>query len=90
MTADEFSMDPHYSIYHKETMWDVTMRDGCTKIGFEVYDDDVQKIIRDSFDYVEDSITKEILDRLDSKWDEGLISDEDKETFTRILKKVIG
>jgi len=91
MTVDEFEMDPHYHLYRKnEIEWDIKARDGDIKIEFSVYDENIQEAVKDNFDSFSETVVKELTDRLASKWDNGDISDEDKDAFIRILGKVIG
>ena len=84
MTADTFNMR-----YASRDEWKLMVSDGATDITTTVYDEDVQKVIADRFDYISDTVKMEILERLDNKWDAGEISDEDKDAFIRILEEVV-
>lgn len=91
MTVDEFEMDPHYHLYRKnEIEWDVKARDGDIKIEFSVYDENVQEVVRDNFEYFFDTAAKEIADRVLNLWDEGKITDREKQGFIDILRMVMG
>lgn len=89
MTADEFDMDPHHSFYYKETKWDISMRDGETRTSFEVYDEDVQRCIRDSFEHIEDTVKAVLKDRVENVWDEDLVTDEERRIFEKVLEMII-
>lgn len=89
MTADEFNMDPHYSSYYKETKWTISMRDGETWTSFEVYDEDVQRCIRDSFEHIEDTVKAVLKDRVEDVWDVGLVTDEERRIFEKVLGMII-
>jgi len=91
MTVDEFEMDPHYHLYRKnEIEWDIKARDGDIKIEFSVYDENIQEAVKDNFDSFSETVVRELTERIESKWDNGEISDEDKAAFIRILEKVVG
>lgn len=91
MTVDEFEMDPHSHLYRKnEIEWDVKARDGDIKIEFSVYDENIQEAVKDNFDSFSETVVRELTERIESKWDNGEISDEDKAAFIRILEKVVG
>ena len=90
MIVDEFNMDCHYHIYSKEHLWDIHMSDGDTKISFTVGDDLVQESLRDNWDYISDMAAKEIADRVLNLWDEGKLTDQQKQSFIDILRMVIG
>ena len=89
MTADEFDMDPHYSSYYRETKWEISMRDGETRTSFEVYDEDVQNCIVDSFEYIEDTVKAVLKDRVEEVWDKGLVTDEERGIFEKVLGMII-
>ena len=90
MTVDEFEMDPHYHLYRKnEIEWDVKARDGDIRIEFSVYDEYIQETCRENFDYFSESVEQELTQRVENDWDEGLLSDEEKSIFLKILGKVI-
>ena len=89
MSADEFGMDPHYSSYYKETKWGISMRDGETRTSFEVYDEDVQRCIRDSFEYIEDTVKAVLKDRVEEVWDKDLVTDEERRIFEKVLEMII-
>ena len=90
MTADEFEMDCHYVRFGERHEWDISMRDGDTKISFSVDDDIFQECLKDNWDYISDTAAKEIVDRVLDRWDLGEITDEQKQTFLDIMRKVIG
>jgi hypothetical protein len=91
MTMDEFEMDPHSRPYFRnEIEWDIKARDGDIKIEFSVYDENIQEAVKDNFDSFSETVVRELTERIESKWDNGEISDEDKAAFIRILGKVIG
>ena len=89
MSADQFDMDPHYHSYYKETEWEISMRDSDTKISFRVCDDDVQHCIRDSFEYIEDTVKAVLKDRVEDTWDEDLVTDEERRIFEKVLEMII-
>ena len=90
MTVDEFEMDPHYSWRKKnETEWYVKASDGGMKVEFSVYDEYIQETFRENFDYFSESVEQELTQRVENDWDEGLLSDEEKSIFLKILGKVI-
>ena len=89
MTADEFEMDWHSSYYRKRGgEWEIKVRDGDMKIEFSVYDDDVKEAFKDNIEDFSEIIRDELTDRAENAWDNGDISDEEKEIFLRILEKV--
>ena len=93
MTADRFEMDLHFLHYHgrdPEGEWTVSFADGDVKVEFDVYDEYVQQVIKDNFDYFTDTLKNELLCRIDTAWDKDLITDEERDTFARILEKVVG
>ena len=89
MTCDEFDMNCHYALYDKSHEWDVSMRDGDTKISFSVPDDMMQECIDNNFDYVIDTVAENINERVVNMNDLGQITDEEKAVFDKILFKVI-
>ena len=70
--------------------WLLRITDGDSKFNTTVYDEAVQDVVKDNFDYISDTVKNEILCRLDSAWDKDLVTDEERDTFARILEKVIG
>ena len=91
MTADEFEMDWHSFCYRKRGgEWDIKVRDGDMKIEFSVYDEYIQEALKDNWDYISDMAAKEIADRVLNLWDEGKLTDQQKQTFIDILRMVIG
>lgn len=90
MTCDEFEMDAHYSSWRQRTHWLIKARDGDMKVEMEVDDDVVQECISDNFDYVIDTIGKEITERVFNMNDLGQITDEEKAIFDKIMLMVIG
>ena len=89
MSADQFDMDPHYSSYYKNTEWEISMRDSDTKMSFRVCDEDVQQCIRDSFEYIEDTVKIILKDHVENAWDEDLVTDEEKRIFEKVLGMII-
>ena len=87
MTADGFDLKQISFMGRGE--WKLRISDGDSKFETSVYDDTVQEIIADNFDYVSDTVKNEILCRLDDKWDKGEISDEERDAFARILERVV-
>lgn len=93
MTADRFEMDLHFPCYHgrgPEGEWTVKVSDGDVNIEFDVYDEYIQGVVKDNFDAFSDTIKNELLCRIDTAWDKDLITDEERDTFARILGKVVG
>ena len=88
MTADGFDMKQVSFIGRGE--WVLRIAEGDSKFNTTVYDDAVQECIADSFDHISDTVKNEILCRLDSAWDEGKVTDEERDNFARILEKVVG
>lgn len=90
MTVDGFSMDCHYNICSKSHEWDIFMSDHETKVSFTIDDDVFQECLKANWDYISDTAAKEIADRALNLWDEGKITDKQKQTFIDILRMVIG
>ena len=93
MTADRFEMEPHnthFGVEIIETEWTVSFADGDVKVEFDVYDEYIQEVVKDNFDYFTDTLKHEPLCRIDTAWDKDLITDEERDTFARILGKVVG
>ena len=90
MTADEFEMDAHYIFRRNEIEWSIKACEGNTKIEFDVYDDMMQECISDNFDYIIDTVSKEITERVFNMNDLGQITDEEKAIFDKIMLMVIG
>lgn len=88
MTADEFEMKKHRFLGEGE--WRIRIRDCDLTIQADVYDDAMQECIKDNFDYFTDTIKNELLCRIDAAWDKSEISDEERDTFARILGEVVG
>ena len=90
MTCDEFEMDPHSSWRRKnETEWEFKVADGGMKAEFSVYDEYIQEAVKDNFDFFTETIEKELTERVESEWDEGLLTDEEKSIFLRVLGRLI-
>ena len=87
MTADEFEMKKHK--FMGEGQWRIRIRDCDTIIQADVFDDAIQECIEENFDYVSDTLKKKVLQRVDNAWDESAISDEERESFLRILEVVL-
>lgn len=90
MTANEFKMDCHYDIYSQTDIWEISVRDGSMKSEFSVYDEDIQETVKENFEYFMDTAAKEFADRVLNLWDEGKITDREKQGFLDILRMVIG
>ena len=90
MTVDEFEMNCYYVLYYKTHEWDVSVKDGNTKISFTVGDDLVQESLKDNWDYISDMAAKKIADSVLNLWDENKITDKQKQTFIDILRMGIG
>ena len=91
MTVGEFEMDVHDSIYHNhEIEWRIKACDGDTKIEFYVYDENIQEALKDNFDYIIDTVGKEITERVNNMNDLGQITDEEKAVFNKIMLMVVG
>ena len=88
MTADEFDMALHTFMGNQE--WRIKVRDGDLKIQFDVYDEYIQEVVKNNFDDFIDTAAKEIADRVLNLWDEGKLTDQQKQTFIDILRMVIG
>lgn len=91
MTADEFEMDLYYRPFRtgSKGIWDIKARDGEVKIELSVYDEAVQEVVKDNFDFFTETIEKELTTRIENDWDQGLLTDEEKFVFLRILRKVL-
>ena len=89
MTCDDFEMNGHYSSWRQRNLWQIKAADGGMKIEMEVDDDVMQECIQDNFENITDTVTKEIEERTECAWDNSEITDEEKEIFLRILKKVM-
>ena len=89
MTCDDFEMNGHYSSWRQRNLWQIKVADGGMKIEMEVDDDVMQECIQDNFENITDTVTKEIEERTECAWDNSEITDEEKEIFLRILKKVM-
>ena len=91
MTCDEFEMDPHSSWRKKnETEWNIKAADGMMKVEFSVYDEYIQEVVKDNFEYFMKTVETELTERIENEWDEGLLTDEEKSVFLRILGRLIG
>ena len=91
MTCDEFSMESHTHLYHRnEIEWDIKARDGSVRIEFSVYNDVVQEVVKDNFENFSDTLKDELTDRVVNAWDLGEITDAEKAVFLTILGKVMG
>ena len=90
MTCDEFEMDGHYSSWRQRIQWMIKAKDDGMKIEMEVDDDVMQECIADNFDYVIDTVGKEITDRVFNMNDLGQITDEEMKIFNKIMLMVVG
>ena len=90
MTMDDFEMDPHYHLYRKnEIEWFIKARDGDIRLEFSVFDENVQEVVKDNFDHFAETVEKELTERVESDWDNSLISDEEKDVFLRVLGVIL-
>ena len=89
MTADDFEMKGGYSSWRQRTIWHITARENDMRIEMKIDDDVMQECIQDNFENISDTVTKEIEERTECAWDNSEITDEEKEIFLRILKKVM-
>lgn len=89
MTCDEFEMDAHYSSWRQRILWQIKAADGDMKIEMDVNDDVMQECIADNFDYVIDTVGKEITERVINMNDLGQITDEEMKIFNKIMLTVI-
>ena len=87
MTADQFNM--RHLTFMGRGEWRINIRDCDLAIQADVLDDDVQECIKEQFDYVSDTFKDELLQRVDGAWDESMITDEERESFLRILEVVL-
>lgn len=62
----------------------------CDEFEMDVDDDVVQECISDNFDYIIDTVGKEITERVFNMNDLGQITDEEKAVFNKIMLMVIG
>ena len=91
MTADEFEMDLHYRHFRSgsEGIWDINARDGDVKIELSVYDEAVQEVVKDNFDEFSDTFKEELIERVESKWDNSEITDEERDTLLRLIEVIL-
>ena len=89
MTCDDFEMYADYSSWRQRAQWNIKARDGDMKIEMNVDDDVMQECITDNFDYVIDTVGKEISYRIANMNDLGQITDEEKAIFDKIMLMVI-
>ncbi len=87
MTADEFEMKKHRFLGEGE--WRIRIRDCDLVIQADVYDDAMQECIEENFDHISDTVKKKLLQRIDNAWDESAITDEERDSFLRILEEVL-
>ena len=87
MTCDGFYVK-NISFMDRGT-WRMQFTEGDCKIQVEVYDEAVQEAVSDNFVYLMDTAAKEISDRVLNLWDEGKITDQQKQNFIDILRMVI-
>lgn len=89
MTCDDFEMEAYYSMWRQLTQWKIKAKDGGMKVEMEIDDDIVQDCIVDNFDYVIDTVGKEITERVNNMNDLGQITDEEKAVFNKIMLMVV-
>ena len=91
MTCDEFEMDLHYRHFRtgSEGIWDIKARDGDVKIELSVYDEAVQEVVKDNFDYFSDTFKEELIERVENKWDNSEITDVEKDTLLRLIEVIL-
>ena len=87
MTADEFDMKRHSFLGAGE--WRIKIRDCDIIVQADVYDDAVQECIEENFDYIVETVNKKLIERVKNSWDNGDITDEEKDVFLRILGEVL-
>ena len=90
MTCDDFEMDAHYSSWRQNVEWEIKAKDCDMKIEMAVDDDVIQECISDNFDYIIDTVGKELTDRVFNMNDLGQITDEEKAIFDKIMLMVVG
>ena len=88
MTADEFEMK--HVTFMGRGEWRIRICDGDMRIQADVYDDDLQECISDNYDYIVDTIAKDITERVFNMCDDGEITEEQKQIFNTVMLKVIG
>ena len=91
MTTDEFEMDLHYRHFRSgfEGIWDIKARDGDVRIELSVYDEAVQEVLKDNFDEFSDTFKEELIERVESKWDNSEITDEEKDILLRLIEVIL-
>ena len=90
MTADEFEMDCHYShSYRNFKEWEISVRDGGMKAEFSVDDEDIQEVVKDNFEDFSDTFKEEFIQRVENKWDNSEITDEEKDTLLRLIEVIL-
>ena len=90
MTCDDFEMDAQYSSWRQTVEWKIKAKDCDMKIEMTVYDDVIQECIADNFDYIIDTVGKELTERVFNMNDLGQITDEKKAIFNKIMLMVVG
>ena len=90
MTCDDFERDAHYSRWRQHTEWLIKAKDCDMKIEMTVDDDVIQECISDNFDYIIDTVGKELTERVFNMNDLGQITDEEKAIFNKIMLMVVG
>ena len=86
MTADE--LEVMHVTFLGEATWRIRIRDGGMRIQADVFDDTVQECVSDNFDYISETVAKELKERAESVWDAGDITDQQLQTFIEVLEKV--
>ncbi len=89
MTADEFSMDSHFYYRGHEKEWDISVRNGDMKVEFSVYDEMIQEVVKDNFEDFSDTFKEELLERIDNKWDNSEITDEERDILLRLIEAIL-
>lgn len=89
MSCDEFDMSVYYSSWRQRAQWEIKASDGGMKIEMVIEDDMMQECISDNFDYVIDTLGKELTYRVENMKDLGQITDEEKAVFDKIMLMVI-
>lgn len=89
MTCDDFEMYAGYSVWTQRIQWQIEATHGDMKVEMEVDDDIMQKYIEYNFDYVIDTVGKEITMRVNGMNDLGQITDKEREIFNKIMLMVV-
>ena len=86
MTADDFYMNV------KSTTVDISVKDGGMKAEAEIYFEDFAFALlktNDNLDYLAGRLTDELKRRANNAWDLSEISDDDLESFKKVLEWIL-